>query len=151
MKMITNFVIPNYNGLEKRIKQAQKNMIKMIGSFTDVEEYKKTIHFKKNMKKMHKAIYLKEKYGSFERYTSENLINHFRKHYDYDSWVDIYVFKKVDLEIIKNELEEELYVEIDGSSWSSPYDCTGRAFYRNCKFIELSDRFVVTQSGGLDV
>jgi hypothetical protein len=149
--MKTNFIIPNYKGLEIRIKEAQKNILSMVKlNRADLDKYENSKHYRKNINKIQKAVYLKENYRTFEQFDSENLVNYFRNQEDFDSWIDVYFFKKTDMEIIEKELEE-MYVEIDGSSWSSPYDCTGRAFFRQCNFYELSDRIVVTQSGGLDV
>jgi hypothetical protein len=141
----------NYKGLEKRIKETQIKMIDEVKTYGEnYEEYYQTKEFKKKLQKIKKAIYLKEKYHTFEQFDSEHLVNFYRQQEDFDSWYDLYIFNTTDLEIVKNELEE-MYVEVDGSSWTSDYDCTGRAFFRACNFYQLENRTFVTQSGGLDV
>ena len=141
----------NYNGLEKRIKETQMKMIEEVKTYGEnYEDYYETKEFKKKIQKMKKAIYLKEKYSSFQIYDSEHLLNFNRKQDDYDSWYDLYIFNTNDMDIVVKELEE-MYVEIDGSSWTSDYDCTGRAFFRPCRIFQMENRIFVTQSGGLDV
>ena len=154
--MFENFPKVSYEGLKKRIADTQKEMIKEVKEMVkevgeeNYKQYFETKSFKKKMNKVKKAEYLLKNYSSFEKWDSEHLVNFFRNQDNYDSWNDFYVFDTLDMEIVENELEK-MYVEIEGSSWSSDYDCTGRAFFRPCYFYKCGNRIYVTQSGGLDV
>ena len=152
-----NFPKLSYKGLEKRIKNNQTEMLKEVKEYAkkfgeeNFEGYYETKEFKKKIRKIHKAIYLKDRYSCFEKFDTKHLLNHFRNQPSYDTWYDMYIFDTDDLEKVKKDLEE-MYVEIDGSEpFYSEYDCTGRTMWSSCKFYQFKNRTFVCQSGSLDV
>jgi hypothetical protein len=152
--MLQTYPQINYEGLRKRRDFILNKLVDSMKKETTIEEFRETKIYKKLFKKMRKTQYIEEKYQYFQfKERGRNfkyLTNHFYKEYGYDYWKNVFVFNTTDMNKVLKELEM-LGINIDGSSWSSPYDCTGRAFYNPCKFITLSDRIIVLQSGALDV
>lgn len=150
--MINQFIPKlNLEGIEKRYNNLQEKLINSLEKGITIEEYRMTKEFEKNSKKSKKTVYqLLSVKGEHINHGTEHLINSFRNYIDDDSWKDCYIFNTNDMEIVEKELEE-MYVEINGSTWSSSYDCTGMAFYRGCNFYKSENRIYVIQSGGLDV
>jgi hypothetical protein len=152
--MLQTYPIINYNGLEKRKKSSWMAMVKNIEKGMDIEEYKQTSFFQKQFKRLKKAEYILSNVYNFEFKTNrpkpKYLMNHFKVERDYDYWKNVYVFNTTDMENVLNDLDR-MDIEIEGSTWTSPYDCTGRTLFRPCDFISLTDRIIVIQVGMLDV
>ncbi len=97
-----------------------------------------------------KIIRQSESFRPVKRLELPGLINFWtRRSRSGDSWTHVWVFAGVDLEPVKNALSQ--VIELGGSSFDSPYDCTGRPFSNPCEFYVQQDRIFVTQWGGLDV
>jgi hypothetical protein len=152
--MLKTYPTISYNGLEKRKKSAWMMIISNLNEEMDIEEFKKSSVFEKENKKLKKAEYILNNIYTFEFKTNrpkpKYLINHFRVEKDYDYWKSVYVFNTTNKENVLNDLDK-MDIEIEGSTWTSPYDCTGRTIFRPCNFITLSDRIIVIQVGMLDV
>ena len=87
-----------------------------------------------------------------EQLNIPHLINHWRviTSNNYDSWQDVYVFDSVAKENVKHVMECA-GIEVDGSTWTSAYDCTGRSFYYSAEFYVTKNRVFVVHRGAIDV
>jgi len=153
--MLQTYPRINYEGLQKRIDAVMDKLIVVAQKNSNsLEEFKKTKTYRKLFKKIRKAQYIKKNYFNFQFKENKRefkyLINHFYVEYDYDYWKNVFVFNTTNIDLVRYELER-LDIELNGSNWTSEYDCTGKSFYQPCKYYRLSDRIIVTQSGALDV
>ena len=155
--MLQTYPLINYNGLEKRKKSAFKmamSFVKKNMTMEQLQEMEAKKVFQKQLKKIKKAEYIEKNYQDFEfksyRYKPKYLLNHFTVEKDYDYWKNVYIFNTTDMDKVLTDLDI-MDIETHGSTWSSPYDCTGRTFFQPCVFHLLSDRIVVIQTGALDV
>jgi hypothetical protein len=152
--MLKTYPTISYTGLEKRKKTSWITIVKNIKEGMNIEEFKQTSFFQKQFKKLKKAEYILDNVYNFEFKTNQPkpkyLINHFAVEKDYDYWKNVYVFNTTDMDNVLNDLDK-MDIEIKGSTWTSPYDCTGRTLFQACDFIPLTDRIIVIQVGMLDV
>ena len=155
--MLQTYPLINYNGLEKRKKSAFKNAMSLFRkdmTMEELQELERKKFYKKQVRKMKKAEYIEDNYNSFEfksnRYKPKYLMNHFTVERDYDYWKNVYIFNTINIDNVLTDLDI-MDIETHGSTWSSPYDCTGRTFFQPCNFHLLNDRIVVIQTGALDV
>jgi hypothetical protein len=154
--MLPMYPMVSYEGLAKRKKSTFNKFVSNIKDGMTSEDVKKSKFYKKLTHKMRKTEYIERNYRNFEfkekeKYKPKYLYNHFIvEEYNGDYWTSVYVFNTIDMEKVLIDLNI-MDIEIRGSNWISPYDCTGQAFYQACDFITLSDRIIVKQSGALDV
>jgi hypothetical protein len=152
--MLQTYPLINYEGLTKRKKSTFNKFVSNIKDEMTSEDVRNSKWYKKLIHKMRKTEYIERNYRNFEfkeKIKPKHLHNHFVvEYFDDFYWKNVFIFNTTDMEKVLIDLNI-MDIEIEGSNWSSPYDCTGRMFFQACDFITLSDRIIVMQSGALDV
>lgn len=95
--------------------------------------------------------YSKKQKGYYNSLPLNNpqIINHWTR-YNGESWTTVFIISatsKHHAGVIASQ-----YINIDGHSFNSPYDCTGKPFTYQAEYIKLdSNKWAITQRGSIDV
>jgi hypothetical protein len=124
----------------------RKDLIKFIVDYPMLDESAKELV----INTMYTVIFKNNKYK--ERNSpldNPNIINYFTR-YNGESWTTVFIISatsKHHAGVIASQ-----YINIDGYSFNSPYDCTGKPFTYEAEYIKLdSNKWAITQRGSIDV